>query len=85
MASDPFVLDAGAASQRKAPKATLTDWIHLIRAEYLEIPGLCLTAGQVQRLWGLDAVDCEALLGALVDGKFLKCSRGAYLRADQAW
>ena len=44
----------------------------LIRAEYLEIPGLALTKAQVERLWGLDAVVSEALLAALVDVKFLR-------------
>ena len=63
---------------------TIADWVHLIRAEYLEIPGLHLTEPQVQRLWGLDAVTSEALLSALLDVKFLKRTRrGAYVRVDQ--
>lgn len=62
----------------------ITDWLHLIRAEYLEIPGLHLTEPQVQRLWGLDPVTTEALLSALLDVKFLKRTRhGAYVRVDQ--
>jgi hypothetical protein len=61
----------------------LTDWLQLIRAEYLEIPGLSLTKRQVQRLWGLDHVTTEAVLAALVEVKFLKCTRHhAYVRAD---
>jgi hypothetical protein len=61
----------------------ITDWLQLIRAEYLEIPGLCLTKSQVQRLWGLDPVTSETLLAALVDAKFLKRTRqDAYVRAD---
>jgi hypothetical protein len=61
----------------------ITDWLQLIRAEYLEIPGLCLTKSQVQRLWGLDPVTSETLLGALVDAKFLRRTRqDAYVRAD---
>lgn len=39
----------------------ITYWLQLIRAEYLEIPGLCLTMEQAQRLWGLDPVTGEAL------------------------
>jgi hypothetical protein len=59
------------------------DW--LIRAEYLEIPGLSLTKPEVERLWGLDPVICEALLAALVDIKFLRRTvRDAYVRADGA-
>jgi hypothetical protein len=61
------------------------DWLQLIRAEYLEIPGLCLTKPQVERLWGLDAVTSEALLAALVDVNFLRrTSKDAYVRADGA-
>ena len=61
----------------------IADWLRLIRAEYLEIPGLCLTKPQVQRLWGLDPVTSETLLAALVDVKFLRRTRqDAYVRAD---
>ena len=63
--------------------AHITDWLQLIRAEYLEIPGLSLTKRQVQRLWGLDLVTSEAVLAALVDVKFLRrTGRDAYIRAD---
>ena len=63
--------------------STIDDWLLLIRAEYLEIPGLHLTRAQVQRLWGLDAVMCEALLAALVDVRFLRCTRHeAYVRVE---
>ena len=61
----------------------ITDWLQLIRAEYREIPGLSLTSQQVQRLWGLDLVTTEAVLAALVDVKFLRCTRHhVYVRAD---
>jgi hypothetical protein len=61
----------------------MADWIHLVRSEYLEIPGLHLTRNQVQRLWGLDTVMCDALLEALVDVRFLRRTHaGAYVRAD---
>ena len=61
----------------------ITDWLQLIRAEYLEIPGLSLTTQQVQRLWGLDLVTTEAVLAALVDVKFLRCTRHhVFVRAD---
>jgi hypothetical protein len=61
----------------------VADWLMLIRAEYLEIPGLSLTKQQVERLWGLDAVTSGALLAALVDVKFLRRTvRDAYVRVD---
>ena len=59
--------------------------LHLIRSEYLEIPGLHLTRPQVERLWGLDAVTSDALLAALVDVQFLRQTRaGAYVRAQHS-
>jgi hypothetical protein len=61
------------------------DSLMLIRAEYLEIPGLALTKAQVERLWGLDAVVSEALLAALVDVKCLRRTvRDTYVRAAGA-
>jgi hypothetical protein len=46
---------------------------------------LRLTPAQAQRLWGLDRAACDALLGALVDAKFLFRTRdGAFMRSDQA-
>ena len=59
----------------------MTDWLHLIRAEYHEIPGLHLTKHQVQRLWNLDANTCEAILDALETDKFLRRTHtGAYVK-----
>ena len=64
-------------------QTTVADWIHLVRAEYLEIPGLHLTRSQVLRLWGLDEITCDALLDTLVDVRFLRRTHaGAYVRAD---
>jgi len=52
-----------------------------IRAEFLEMPGSKLTAAQLQRLCGIDAVTCEAVLNALVDSKFLMHAEdGLYMR-----
>jgi hypothetical protein len=70
-------------SMKLTADAQINDWLQLIRAEYLEIPGLRLTKPQVERLWGLDSVASEALLAALVDVKFLRRTlHGAYVRAD---
>jgi hypothetical protein len=63
----------------------IEDWLRLIQAEYLEIPGLCLTPLQVQRLWNLDGVTAESLIAALVDARFLRrTDRGAYVLAHRA-
>ena len=53
-----------------------------VQGEYIEMPGLRLTLAQAQRLWGLDRAACDAVLGALVDAKFLiRNLDGAYVRA----
>jgi len=62
---------------------TSSDWLEIIRAEYLEIPGLNLTKPQIRRLWELDAPTCDALLDSLVEGGFLRrTSSNVYVRAD---
>jgi hypothetical protein len=67
---------------RETPvQASFDDWLRLIRAEYLEVPGLHLTKKQAERLWGLDTLTCEALLDALVNAQFLRRTKaGAYTR-----
>jgi hypothetical protein len=61
----------------------VTEWIQLVRSEYLESPGLQLTNGQVQRLWGLDPSTCEAILEALEQALFLKrTNANRYVRAN---
>ncbi len=70
-------------SGSQSATTSILDWLRLMRGEYAESPGLHLTKKQVQRLWGLDGTTCEALLVALTDGGFLKCTRGGkYIRAD---
>jgi hypothetical protein len=50
---------------------TFAELLGRIRAEYLEMPGLRLTAPQARCLFGLDAETWDAVLAALVDAKFL--------------
>ena len=58
-------------------------WLSLIRAEYLEMPGLHLTKPQFCRLWGLKPDKCAVLLEALVAAEFLRLnSRGLYVLAN---
>ena len=61
----------------------IQDVVRRIRGEFLEMPGLRLTPQQAKRLWRLDDTSCEAVLGALVDARFLaKTSDGAFVRVD---
>ena len=74
---------AAAEADMIAARTTTADWIHLVRSEYPEMPGLQLTRSQAQRLWGLDTFRCEAILEALIDVKFLRRTHGgAYVLAD---
>lgn len=55
-----------------------------ITSEYLEMPGLQLTAAQAARLLGIAPGDCVALLEELVAAGFLRRgARGHYVRAEQ--
>lgn len=54
-------------------------WIERIDSEYREMPGLRLTLAQAARLWGLQAPQCRALLGALVErGRLMETPDGLY-------
>jgi len=56
--------------------------LDIVRAEYLDMPGLRLTGRQAQRLWALDAATCDALLDMLESTHFLRRSpRGDYMLA----
>jgi hypothetical protein len=59
------------------------DVFRRVQGEYIEMPGLRLTTAQAQRLWGLDKASCDALLGALVETKFLFRTRDrAFVRTE---
>jgi len=66
-----------------AAQQQAADALRRVRGEYIEMPGLRLTSAQAQRLWGLDRAACDALLGALVEAKFLFRTRdGAFVRTE---
>ena len=54
----------------------VVEWIHQVRAEYLEMPGLSLTREQMRRLWGFDRPLCDAIVDALLSSGFLEWRRG---------
>ena len=67
------------------PTRATDEVLRRVQGEFLEMPGLRLTEAQARRLWGLDAVSCGALLGTLVDAKFLFRTRdGAFMRVEHA-
>lgn len=53
-----------------------------VREEYEEMPGLCLTRSQAQRLWALDQGTCEHVFMTLVDAGFLRPSAQGFVRAE---
>lgn len=50
---------------------TTTRVCTLIRADFEEMPGLCLTEQQIQRLWHLDRATCEEAIRQLISEGFL--------------
>jgi hypothetical protein len=52
-----------------------------IRAEFMRIPNLCLTAADAAHLLGLPTWDCEFLLGGLVVNGFLRATPVGYVRS----
>ena len=55
--------------------------VERIRAEFMEMPGLCLTLEQARLLCGVERMLCQRVLDMLVDTQFL-CIKpnGAYAR-----
>ena len=71
--------------RRRQPRIPLTDDVDCalqrIRAEYLEMPGLCLTREQTRRLCGVEQALCRQVLDLLVEMRFLSLKpNGTYAR-----
>jgi len=81
-ASDPPSWTSSISRLASTPKRQPSDerLVRRIRAEFLEMPGLCLTIEQAQRLWSLESRTCEALLKSLIDSRFLRrTDRGLFV------
>jgi hypothetical protein len=60
---------------------SLEELLDIIKAEFLEMPGLLLTRPQFQRLWGLDITTCDRVIESLVASHFLiRTADGHYRR-----
>ena len=55
-----------------------------IRSDYQEMPGLCVTLTQAQRLWSLDESTCVVALSALVSEGYLRKAMVGMLRYVKA-
>ena len=73
---------AGTESARRTQTtAALHELLQRIEGEYREMPGLCVTAAQAARLWGLDRTTCSFVLLTLIERGVLKRSpNGNYVR-----
>ncbi len=73
-----YCSDAGKPATANTTTAAAA-WIERIDSEYREMPGLRLTLAQAARFWGLQAPQCHALLGALVErGRLVETPDGVY-------
>jgi DNA-binding GntR family transcriptional regulator len=64
---------------------TIEDVLSRLRAEFLEMPGMQLTADQVHRLCGVERALCRRALDALVASRFLRVKAdGRYARVADA-
>jgi len=48
-----------------------SDWVQIVKGEFMEMPCMHLTRPQVQRLWGFDDRMCTTVLNSLVEQRFL--------------
>lgn len=69
-----------ATTTHDAAQGRLLQPLWRIRAEYDEMPGLCLTAAQAQRLLGLEPHECAHVLGALVDAGYLRKTPSGFMK-----
>jgi hypothetical protein len=75
----------GATAVRNDPRFAIESIVRRVQSEFLEMPGLRLTNAQAQRLWGLDARTCSAVVDRLIACRFLFRTRdGAIMRIDGA-
>ena len=73
-------MEVHAMSHTAALPPFTPDLVALIRAEYLEMPGLCLTVAQAARLWNVGRDECVKTLDTLTRTGFLYRSKDQYLR-----
>ena len=65
----------------RSASQNLHELLHRVECEYREMPGMCVTASQAQRLWGIDATTCAFVLSTLVErGVLRRTPRGTFIR-----
>ena len=72
-----------ATAEHRPPTAPSGALTHRIRAEFLEMPGLCLTLAQAARFWNLERPTAQIALAMLERaGVLRRRDDGQYMRAD---
>jgi DNA-binding IclR family transcriptional regulator len=57
--------------------------VELVQSDYREMPGLSLSKAQLQRLWGIDADTCDAVVETLeAEGFLRRTAHDLYVRFD---
>jgi hypothetical protein len=79
--STASAVDARPRQTKPQTTAALHELLRRIEAEYREMPGLCVTAPQAERLWALDGTTCSFVLMTLIEQRIIKrTSNGTYIR-----
>ncbi len=74
---------SGVVRAKSQTTAALHELLQRIESEYREMPGLCVTTRQAERLWGLDTLTCAFVLRTLIDRGVLKrAANGNHVRAS---
>jgi hypothetical protein len=61
---------------------TIRELTRRVQAEYAEMPGLCVTLVQAQRLLAVDEPTCDEIFNALIkQGVLRRTAEGRYVRA----
>jgi hypothetical protein len=62
-------------------RESASEWVQIVRGEFIEMPCLRLTRAQVMRLWGFDESMCSMVLNLLLEQRFLDVTAdGCYVR-----
>ena len=78
----PAGLNCQRAISRDGPETASAMARRRLRSEFTEMPGLCLTVPQAQRLFGLSVDECEAALRHLTEqGVLRRTVQGMYVKA----
>jgi hypothetical protein len=64
------------------PRGRIVDLTALVRDEYREMPGMCLTLAQGARLWNAERAHCRDAFGQLIAEGLIAQVGEVYVRAD---